>query len=130
MRRAVGWSIAHSAVIAPESLLASIVERSECEERDGLLRLPVNSSHHQAVGIAGDGLRVTGRCPQDAVVEAIEGGQSSTTEDGRPAHFVLGVQWHPERTFATSASSRAIFRRFVYETAVWVPRLITTSIVR
>ncbi|MEO6828643.1 MAG: gamma-glutamyl-gamma-aminobutyrate hydrolase family protein, partial [Acidobacteriaceae bacterium] len=76
-------AIAHAVVIEPNSQLAEIVRTSpETSQTDNLLRLPVNSSHHQAVGIAGDGLRVVARCPQDAVVEAIEGTQ--------PGHFVLG----------------------------------------
>ncbi len=74
-----------------------------------LARLPVNSSHHQAIGIAGDGLRIVARCPQDDVVEAVEG--------TAPDHFVLGIQWHPERSTGISAASRAIFDRFIKEAA-------------
>jgi putative glutamine amidotransferase len=118
-------AIAHTAAIAPESLLGSIVVKDEAPEQDGFLRLPINSSHHQALGIAGDGLRVTARCPQDAVVEAVEGGQAS---EGAAAHFVLGVQWHPERSVEISPTSRAIFERFVTEAAAWTPRPIHTSV--
>ena len=118
-------AIAHTAMIAPDSLLGSIVDRNEAPEQDGFLRLPINSSHHQAVGIAGDGLRISARCPQDAVVEAIEGGQAS---EGATAHFVLGVQWHPERSVEISATSRAIFARLIAEATAWVPRPIRTSV--
>ncbi|ALX65635.1 gamma-glutamyl-gamma-aminobutyrate hydrolase family protein [Microbacterium sp. XT11] len=45
----------------------------------------VNSFHHQAVDVPGDGIVVTGWAP-DGVVEAIE-------LEGLP---VVGVQWHPE----------------------------------
>src|SRR5882757_744498 len=44
-------AVAHTAAIAPESLLGELVTRDEAPERDGFLRLPINSSHHQALGI-------------------------------------------------------------------------------
>ena len=68
--------------------------------------IPANSSHHQAAGdVIGDGLRVVARCPEDHVIEALEG----TSAD----HFVLAVQWHPERSFDEDPNSRAIFRALV-----------------
>lgn len=113
-------AVAHSVAVEPGSRLAEILEESgELTHTADSLRLAVNSSHHQAVGIAGDGLRVVARCPQDAVVEAIEG--------RNPEHFVLGLQWHPERSSEHSAASRAIFRRFVQTCAVWRPRPIQGS---
>jgi len=118
-----GVAVAHTAMIPVDSLLAEIVDRGEATFEDGFLRLPVNSSHHQAVGIAGDGLRVVGRCPQDGVVEAVEGPQHPGER-----HFVLGIQWHPERTTAVSGTSRAMFARLVREAAQWVPRTVTTSV--
>ena len=51
-------------------------------------RLTVNSFHHQAVDDPGR-LAVTGWCPDDRVIEIIEDPDRA---------FVLGVQWHPERT--------------------------------
>jgi putative glutamine amidotransferase len=120
-----GVAIAHSAVIAPESILGAVLTTEEAPEQDGFLRLPVNSSHHQAIGIPGDGLRVTARCPQDGIVEAIEGGQAT---EGAIAHFVLGVQWHPERSYDISPASRSLFGRFIAEAAIWTPRPIHTSI--
>ena len=71
------------------------------------LRLEVNSSHHQAAAAqgVGDGLRVSATCPSDGVVEALEG--------THPGHFVLAVQWHPERSYDADAPSRALFRAFV-----------------
>lgn len=79
-----------------------------------------NSSHHQAIGRLGDNLRVTAVSPADGVVEAVE------LES--PDHFVLGVQWHPERTFTASPLSRAIFSGFVHSVAAWHPRLIEASV--
>lgn len=118
-------AIAHTAEIAPDSLLGELVARDEAPEVDGFLRLPINSSHHQALGAPGDGLKITARCPQDTVIEAVEGGQAS---EGAEAHFVLGVQWHPERSCEISATSRAIFDRLVAEAAAWVPRSVHTSV--
>ena len=45
------------------------------------------------------------RCPQDGIVEALEG----TSAD----HFVLAVQWHPERSVEDDEASQAIFRALV-----------------
>jgi putative glutamine amidotransferase len=45
------------------------------------------------------------RCPQDGIIEAIE----STS----PEHFVLAVQWHPERSVEDDKRSRAIFQALV-----------------
>ncbi len=114
-------AVAHIAVIASDSILSSLLAPSEAAATDDQLRLPVNSSHHQAIGIAGDGLRITARCPQDGVIEAIEGGQTE-------GHFVLGVQWHPERSCDQSETSRLLFSRFVKEAACWIPRAIRTSV--
>lgn len=117
-------AVAHSASVAPASILGSLLDQEEAPLQDDFLRLPVNSSHHQAIGIPGDGLRIAARCPQDGVIEAVEGGQTSDSAE----HFVLGVQWHPERSYDTSSASRAIFTRFVHEASIWTPRAIRTSV--
>jgi putative glutamine amidotransferase len=65
----------------------------------------VNSSHHQSAEEIGDGLHVVARCPQDGIIEALEGTS--------PGHFVLAVQWHPERSVEEDEGSRAIFRALV-----------------
>ena len=57
----------------------------------------------------------------DGTVEAIE---------QRGEHFVLGVQWHPERTFETALPSKAIFADFVNAVRTWKPREIRESIAR
>jgi putative glutamine amidotransferase len=69
------------------------------------LILPVNSSHHQSADTIGEGLRVIARCPDDNIIEAVE--------DTSPDHFVLAVQWHPERSVNDDAASRAIFNALV-----------------
>jgi putative glutamine amidotransferase len=118
-------AIAHTAAVAPDSLLGTLLTPAEAPEQDDFLRLPINSSHHQAIGIPGDGLRISARCPQDAVIEAIEGGQAA---EGASAHFVLGVQWHPERSYDLSPASRALFDRFISEATIWTPRPVHTSV--
>jgi putative glutamine amidotransferase len=69
----------------------------------GAERIRVNSSHHQAVDRLGKGLVVSGTAP-DRVVEGVE----------RPdRRFLLGVQWHPERSFSRAPDAAALFRAFV-----------------
>ena len=103
--RARGVAEAHSVLIAADSRLGRIVAPHCSESRDGLLRLGVNSSHHQAAGVPGDSLAISARCPEDGVIEALE-----STD---PQHWLVGVQWHPERTAGRSAASAALFREFV-----------------
>jgi len=77
--------------------------------------ITVNSSHHQAVAVPGDGLRVVARSPEDKVIEAVEGAAEG--------HWVLGVQWHPERTFEKNEVSRRIFEKLVAESGAFHRRL-------
>jgi putative glutamine amidotransferase len=62
--------------------------------------VPVNSFHHQAVDRLGEGLVASARCPEDGVIEGLEG------RDGR---FVVGVQWHPETFWNQQDSFQALF---------------------
>ena len=100
-------AVAHTAVFARDSRLgAALGDASEAVAQDDeFARIPVNSSHHQAVRTPGDELRIAARCPDDGVIEALEGSD--------PEHWLLGVQWHPERTYDSSECSRAIFRAFL-----------------
>jgi putative glutamine amidotransferase len=95
-------AVAHTVEIEPASKLAGIVRLDGGSPRS---RLPVNSSHHQSADAIGNGLRVVARCPDDGIIEALEGTS--------PDHFVLAVQWHPERSVDDDESSRAIFRSLV-----------------
>jgi putative glutamine amidotransferase len=101
-------SAAHPVRVAPGSRLAAMIPRGSAVEP------PVNSSHHQAIKIVGDGLLVSAVSSADGVIEAVE--------LDSPHHFVLGVQWHPERTYSESAFSRALFAAFVQAAVVWQPR--------
>jgi putative glutamine amidotransferase len=67
--------------------------------------IAVNSSHHQSADVIGNGLRIVARCPQDGIIEALE--------DTSPEHFVLAVQWHPERSVEEDEASRAIFKALI-----------------
>jgi len=90
-------AVAHTVKVEPESKLAGIL----C----GAQSIPVNSSHHQSADVIGDGLHIVARCPDDGIIEAVEG--------TAPDHFVLAVQWHPERSVDDDEPSRAIFRALV-----------------
>lgn len=104
--RVGGGNIAHQVVVEPNSLLAREIGRGPCP-----CSISVNSSHHQSADVVGDGLRVVARCPDDGVIEAIEG--------TLPGHSVLAVQWHPERDFETDESSRQLFESFVAAAREW-----------
>ena len=102
--------IEHSAQVEPGSQLSELT---------GAGSITVNSSHHQAVGTPGDSLRVVARSPQDDVIEAVEG--------TAPGHWVLGVQWHPERTFEQNKTSRRIFEKLIDEARAFHQRLARSS---
>ncbi len=128
-----GTVIRHDAVVERESRLGEILAGHVAEGRlaegpevspqqvkselagDSELRLVVNSSHHQSVERVGDGLRIVGRSPRDGVIEAVENVSAE--------HFVLGVQWHPERSYHEDACSRAIFAAFVEAARQWHERM-------
>jgi putative glutamine amidotransferase len=95
---------AHTVEVESGSQLATIVGADQQS-----LEVAVNSSHHQSADVVGDGLRVVARSPLDGVIEALEG--------TLPGHFVLAVQWHPERSVKDAKeladSAKAIFRAFI-----------------
>jgi putative glutamine amidotransferase len=119
-------AVAHAVEIEKDSKLAEIVNGivyGNDREGHGLSRadngakanwasapaeklvIPVNSSHHQATETIGNGLRISARCTDDGIIEALEG--------TAPDHFVLAVQWHPERSVEEDEPSRAIFRALI-----------------
>ena len=106
---------AHRVQVDPQSKLAAILRDAGALQGSQDLFMPVNSSHHQAPETLGDGLRLAAWCPEDGVREAVEG----TAAD----HFVLGVQWHPERTYDSDEASRAMFHAFVRAAATWHQQL-------
>ena len=110
--------IAHNVTVEPNSCLARILRKGAAQP--ATLEVPVNSSHHQSADVVGDGLRVVARTPEDGIIEAVEG--------ANPDHFVLAVQWHPERSYDQDAASRAIFHAFVEAARSWKPREISESV--
>lgn len=98
--------IAHDVAIAEDSQLRKEIGVEQKSEA-----VPVNSSHHQSADVIGDGLRAVAFCKEDNVVEAIEGTM--------PGHYVLAVQWHPERTFAQDSFSGNLFKTFVQAARQW-----------
>jgi gamma-glutamyl-gamma-aminobutyrate hydrolase PuuD/D-alanine-D-alanine ligase-like ATP-grasp enzyme len=85
----------HDVVVDTTSLLAGVL---------GTVELGVNSLHHQAIEVVGEGLRPVAWAP-DGTIEAVEG-----TGEAR----VLAVQWHPELLVGTEAHA-ALFRWLVEE---------------
>ncbi|MGH2663280.1 MAG: gamma-glutamyl-gamma-aminobutyrate hydrolase family protein [Actinomycetota bacterium] len=66
-----------------------------------------SSSHHQALADLGDGLSPVG-WTEDGVVEAVE-----HSEGG----WVVGVQWHPERTAEADPAQQGLFDALVEQAA-------------
>lgn len=97
--------VAHQVRIEPGSLLARSLQWATDSG------MPVNSSHHQAARVIGDGLKISAVCREDGVVEAIEGIEDS--------HYVLAVQWHPERSVGRDFMSMKLFQAFVAAVSKW-----------
>jgi putative glutamine amidotransferase len=125
-------AIAHAALVAPDSLLGSLLTAEEAPVSGGFLRLPINTSHHQAVAAPGDGLRIVARCPDDGVIEAVELDRFSpmfhVEHHSGATQFLLGVQWHPERSYDISAASRALFDRLIAEARAFAERSVAGDI--
>jgi putative glutamine amidotransferase len=99
---------AHSLEATPGTRVSGIVTRIQEEEGPY-----VNSSHHQAIDRPGPELVVAAVSPDDGVIEALEGAE--------PTQFVVAVQWHPERSYESSAASRALFAAFLEAARSWSP---------
>ena len=69
----------------------------------GSARAEINSSHHQAIATPGKNLRITAQAP-DGIIEGVEWIDE--------AHWVVGVQWHPERMPGNPFAER-LFAEFV-----------------
>ena len=83
----------HKVKIDPDNLLSEIIGEKE---------IWVNSLHHQAVKGPGRGLKAIAKS-SDGIIEGV------VSDSGV---FILGVQWHPEGTYASDSYSRKIFNCF------------------
>ncbi|MDH4099284.1 MAG: gamma-glutamyl-gamma-aminobutyrate hydrolase family protein [Nitrospirota bacterium] len=91
-----------SSLDVPCSHTIAVSKGSLLEKMIGVTEFESASYHHQAVKDVGKGLVVTAQAP-DGVIEAVE-------LTGYP--FLLGVQWHPEKTLESEVTRR-LFRGFV-----------------
>lgn len=98
-------AVGHQVTTEKASMLSEILCGSRAQPFNEVVQIPVNSSHHQSAHKIGTGLRIVARCPDDGIIEALEGADSG--------HFVLAVQWHPERSVDHDENSRAIFSALV-----------------
>ena len=92
--------------------LVKIAEGSKIQLITNKNSLVVNSSHHQGVDRAGDGLTVIARSAEDGLIEAVEKMENP---------FAIAVQWHPERIFDSDPASQALFSAFVQAAQAWRP---------
>jgi putative glutamine amidotransferase len=93
--RSVNWREVgfkkHKVTIEKDSLLAQIY---------GKTTVDVPTNHHQAIKVLGKGLKPVATA-DDGIIEAFE----------IPGHrFAIGVEWHPERDYATNAN---LFTTFI-----------------
>ncbi len=85
----------HGVRLAPDTLLNQTQQEA---------RFQVNSEHHQAVREPGKGLKPIG-WSEDGIIEAVQSEEAN--------HYVLGLQWHPERTHDLDELSQNIFENFI-----------------
>ncbi len=88
-----GEKVFHTVDILEGTLLSRII---------GASRIRVRSSHHQSVKNPGRGLHLSA-VARDRVIEALE---------PRSNHFLIAVQWHPEKT-PNDRYTRKLFTAFI-----------------
>ena len=96
----------HAARIEPGGEIAQLAAACGLENRGGGFGVRVNTSHHQSIRDLGRGLRIAAVAP-DGVAEAVEHEPHK--------HWVVGVQWHPERMKGDPLAA-ALFRALVQAT--------------
>jgi putative glutamine amidotransferase len=88
-----GEKVFHHVDILEGTMLSRII---------GVSRIRVRSSHHQSVKNPGRGLHLSA-VARDRVIEALE---------PRSDHFLIAVQWHPEKT-PNDRYTRKLFSAFI-----------------
>lgn len=88
-----GW-ILHECIVQPGNPLARIM---------GANRVNTFSGHHQAVDKVAEGLDVAAEAP-DGIVEALI---------ARDHPWLIGVQWHPEKSTASDPTQQRLFDELV-----------------
>lgn len=84
----------------------SIEENCYIYEISGLKEGVVNSNHHQAIDRLANKFKATS-FTEDGIIESIE------FKDYKNKHFLLAVQWHPERLEKTKKLSTPIAESFI-----------------
>lgn len=84
--------------VAPEAHAVRLQPRSRAAKAMGADEVSGSSSHHQALSRLGDGLVPVGWSP-DGLIEAVEHDRG----------WVVGVEWHPERTAAEDPAQQGLF---------------------
>ncbi len=100
----------HDSVILSGGELAQIAAATGIDQSGDGFWARVNTSHHQSIRDIGHGLRIAARAP-DGVIEAVEHEPHK--------HWVMGVQWHPERPTHEKMGdslSEFLFRAFMQAT--------------
>lgn len=107
----IGTKVVHSegTECAPDAQhVVAIESESRISGMAGAREMVVNSSHHQAILRPGRNLRITARAP-DGVIEAVEWMGDE--------NWVVGVQWHPERSVESDPLTQSLFGSLVKEAA-------------
>lgn len=93
----------HTALIELGGEIGQLAAACGLEKREGKFEALVNTSHHQAIRELGSGLRAAA-CSPDGVIEAVEHAPHK--------HWLVGVQWHPER-MKGDALADSLFRSLI-----------------
>jgi len=111
----------HDAVMVSGGELGQIAAATGLEQSGDGFWARVNTSHHQSIRDIGQGLILVSRAP-DGVIEAVEHEPHK--------HWVVGVQWHPERPTHDKlgdALSESLFRALIQATRAASARTTTAA---